>query len=98
MVPDTATQVLSCAPQPVRPRLVQLRQAHALGILDDDNRCIGHATPTSMTVVAQQLDLVGGEGVHHGLLLLRCHATVHQPTRSCGSASAGSAADSSAAW
>ncbi len=97
----SSTQLLSCCAAPdAAAQLVQLRQSHALGILDDHQTGIGHVdADLDHRGGHQQLDLAGDEALHDLFFLLRTPCARAAARRaSAGKASASACAVSSAAW
>ena len=66
-------------------QLVQLRQAEALGVLDDHERCVGHVdADLDHRRCDEDRDLAAGEERHHGRLLGGRHAAVQQADHPAG--------------
>jgi hypothetical protein len=77
----------AAAPDPAA-QLVQLRQAQALGVLDDHQAGVGHVDAhLDHRGGHQQLQLAALEGIHHRGLFRGFMRPWIRPTRSSGSAS-----------
>ena len=68
-----------CAAADAAAQLVELRQAEALGVLDDHDRRVRHVdADLDDGGRDQDVDLPGGERVHHAVLRVLLHAAVQQ--------------------
>ena len=62
--------------------LVELRQAEALGVLDDDHRRVGDVdADLDHRGRDEDVELAGLEAAHDGVLLVRLHPAVHEVER-----------------
>ena len=65
--------------------LVQLREAEALGVLDQHHRRVRHVhADLDHRRRHQHVDLAVAEGAHHAVLLRRAQLPVHQPQPQVG--------------